>query len=122
MIGHLSLGVADLARAKTFHDAALGALGYTRVWANDRGVGYGLSGGDDGLALFARAGASPPGAGFHVAFVAGSREAVARFHAAALAAGGTCGGPPGPRPQYSPTYYAAFVVDPDGYKLEAVHK
>jgi catechol 2,3-dioxygenase-like lactoylglutathione lyase family enzyme len=122
MIGHLSFGVADLPRATRFYDAALSALGYARVWTSDHGVGYGIEGGDDRLALFPRADALAPRAGFHLAFDASSREAVDRFHAAAIAAGGTDDGAPGPRPQYSPSYYAAFVIDPDGYKLEAVHQ
>ena len=122
MIGHLSFGVTDLPRATRFYDTALSALGYARVWTSDHGVGYGIEGGDDRLALFPRADALAAGAGFHLAFDAPSREAVDRFHAAAMAAGGTDDGAPGPRPQYSPTYYAAFVIDPDGYKLEAVHQ
>ncbi len=120
MLSHLSFGVADLARAARFYDAALGGLGYVRVWTNDKGVGYGLPGGPDKLALFPSEAAVAPGEGFHLAFVAESHEAVRRFHAAALAAGGADAGPPGLRPRYSPTYFAAFVVDPDGYKLEAV--
>jgi len=64
---------------------------------------------------------TPPGPGFHLAFRAPSRAAVDRFHAAALAAGGASDGAPGPRPDYGPTYYAAFVIDPDGHKLEAVY-
>jgi catechol 2,3-dioxygenase-like lactoylglutathione lyase family enzyme len=119
MLGHLSFGVTDLARSTAFYDAALTALGYPRVWTSDHGVGYGVAGGE-GLALFPRPNALAPADGFHLAFKAPSREAVDRFHAAAVAAGGTDDGPPGPRPQYSPTYYAAFVVDPDGYRLEAV--
>jgi catechol 2,3-dioxygenase-like lactoylglutathione lyase family enzyme len=63
-----------------------------------------------------------PGPGFHLAFDAASRASVDRFHAAALAAGGTDEGGPGPRPHYGATYYAAFVRDPDGHKLEAVHQ
>ena len=122
MIGHLSFGVADLARAARFYDAALAALGFVRVWTNPDGVGYGLPGGGDKLALFARTGAAAPGAGFHLAFDATSPEAGDRFHAAAIAAGGTDDGAPGLRPHYGSTYYAAFVVDPDGYKLEAVHQ
>ena len=120
MLSHLSFGVADLARATAFYDAALAPLGYARVWTNAHGVGYGAPGGNDKLAIFPRADALAPGAGFHVAFDAPSHAAVDGFHAAAIAGGGTDDGAPGLRPRYSPTYYAAFVVDPDGYKLEAV--
>ena len=122
MLGHLSFGVADLARATAFYDAALGALGFRRVWTSENGVGYGLEAGKDKLALFPRAKTTPPGPGFHLAFDAASPDEVGRFHAAALAAGGTCNGPPGLRPHYGPAYYAAFVIDPDGHRLEAVHQ
>ena len=123
MLSHLSFGVADLARAAAFYDGALAALGYVRVWSNEDGVGYGERGGNDRLALFVQAGrVTPPGAGFHLAFAAPSRAAVDAFHAAALRLGGHDRGAPGARPHYSPTYYAAFVTDPDGHKLEAVHQ
>lgn len=123
LLGHLSFGVDDLSRATKFYDAVMAPLEFVRVWQNTRGVGYGSLGGQDKLALFARPGeARAPGAGFHLAFDAPSQSAVDTFHAAALAAGGTDAGAPGLRPHYSATYYAAFVIDPDGYKLEAVHK
>jgi catechol 2,3-dioxygenase-like lactoylglutathione lyase family enzyme len=123
VLGHISFGVSDLIRAIAFYDPVMAALGYARVWADDRAVGYGLAGGNDKLSLKLQPGpVVPPGSGFHLAFHAGSREAVDRFHAAALASGGTDRGAPGPRPHYSPTYYAAFVLDPDGHKLEAVHQ
>jgi catechol 2,3-dioxygenase-like lactoylglutathione lyase family enzyme len=122
LIGHLSFGVRDLARAAAFYDAALGALGFRRVWDSEKGVGYGLEEGKDKLALIPREDAAPPAASFHLAFDAASRDAVDRFHAAALAAGGTCNGPAGFRPRYGAAYYAAFVIDPDGHRLEAVHQ
>jgi len=122
MLGHLSFGVSDLARSTRFYDAVMAALGFRRVWTKASGVGYGLEPDKDKLALFARAEASPPGPGFHLAFDAADRQAVDRFHAAALASGGTCDGPPGLRPQYGERYYAAFVIDPDGYRLEAAHQ
>ena len=120
MLSHLSFGVADLDRATAFYEAALAPLGYVCVWRNARGVGFGEAGGEDRLALFARGGeARSPGAGFHLCFAAPSRGAVDAFHAAALAAGATDAGAPGLRPHYGADYYAAFVVDPDGHKLEA---
>ena len=123
MLGHLSFGVNNLARAADFYDRILAPLGYVRVWSHDKGAGFGPKGGGDKLALFPKPGhAVAPGPGFHLAFEAPSREAVDAFHAAAIQAGGTDCGAPGPRPQYSPTYYAAFVLDLDGYKLEAVHQ
>ncbi len=120
MLSHLSLGVADLDRATAFYTAVLAPLGYVRVWQNPRGSGFGAPGGEDRLALFGRgAEARAPGAGFHLCFAARNRDAVDAFHAAALAAGGTDAGAPGLRPHYGADYYAAFVVDPDGHKLEA---
>ena len=122
MIGPLSFGVRDLDRSTPFYDAVTAALGYRRVWTSPNGVGYGLEPNMDKLALLPRAAAAPPGPGFHLAFDAPDRAAVDAFHAAALACGGTCDGPPGLRPHYGETYYAAFVIDPDGYRLEAVHQ
>jgi catechol 2,3-dioxygenase-like lactoylglutathione lyase family enzyme len=120
MLGHLSFGVSDLEREITFYDAALAPLGLTRVWRNSYAAGYGLPGHGDLLALKRRPSAVPPGPGFHLAFNAPSHAAVDAFHSAALAAGGTDNGAPGLRPHYGPTYYAAFVIDPEGYPLEAV--
>ena len=123
MLGHISFGVDDLDRSTAFYDAVLAPLGCVRVWTSSDAAGYGAPGGGDRLALFARPGAArAPGPGFHLAFDAPSRQAVDRFHAAALAAGGSDQGAPGLRPHYSATYYAAFVCDPDGHKLEAVHQ
>lgn len=122
MLGHLSFGVSDLARAAKFYDDILAPLGYVRVWTNSNGVGFGKEGGGDKLALFPKPRVIAPGPGFHLAFDAPSREAVDAFHAAALNAGGTDCGKPGPRHHYGGTYYAAYVMDLDGYKLEAVHQ
>jgi catechol 2,3-dioxygenase-like lactoylglutathione lyase family enzyme len=121
MLGHLSFGVFDMVRAIAFYDAALAPLGLTRVWTNSKGVGYGPPGRGDILALKRQAVAvTPPGPGFHLAFNASTRAAVDAFHAEAVRAGGTDNGLPGLRLHYGPTYYAAFVIDPDGYRLEAV--
>ncbi|HEY4941590.1 MAG TPA: VOC family protein [Rhizomicrobium sp.] len=123
MLSHLSFGVEDLDRATAFYEAALAPLGCVCVWRNARASGFGEPGGNDRLALFARPGtARAPGAGFHLSFIAPSRAAVDAFHAAALKAGGSDAGAPGLRAHYSPTYYAAFAIDPDGHKLEAVHQ
>lgn len=123
MLGHISFGVSDLERSGRFYDAALGALGYARVYTGAHAVGYGTEDGaqDQLLLILQLQGATPPGAGFHLAFAAPSRGAVDRFHVAALAHGGVDLGAPGLRPHYGPEYYAAFVLDPDGYKLEAKH-
>ena len=123
---HLSLGVADLARAATFYDAALSALGHVRLAQNARSVCYGPPGyaGEAPFAIIAHGpDARAPGAGFHLAFRAPDRAAVDAFHAAALAAGARDLGAPGLRPMYHPNYYGAFVLDLDGNNLEAVcHK
>jgi catechol 2,3-dioxygenase-like lactoylglutathione lyase family enzyme len=123
MLGHLSFGVNDLDRAAAFYDRILAPLGFVRVWTTPKGVGFGKEGGGDKLALFAKPQqAVAPGPGFHLAFNAPNRQAVNAFHAAAVRAGGTDCGAPGLRPHYGITYYAAFVIDLDGYKLEAVHQ
>src|SRR5215813_11911665 len=111
MLGHLSFGVSDLERAMAFYDAALAPLGLTRVWTKPNAVGYGLSGGADILALKQQS--TPvraPGPGFHLAFNASTRAAVDAFHCEALRVGGADNGPPGVRPHYGPSYYAAFVI------------
>ncbi len=121
MLHHLSFGVSDLVRSGAFYDATLAALGYVRVWTDATAIGYGVVNGEDKFAIKLHSnGVVAPGPGFHVAFAAPSREAVARFHAAALQWGGQDNGAPGLRPHYGENYYAAFVVDPDGYRIEAV--
>lgn len=123
MLHHISLAVADLARAGAFYDATLAALGYGRIWTAETAIGYGPPGGGDKLALKLRPDRPTPApSGFHLAFAAPDRAAVAAFHAAALAHGGRDKGPPGLRPHFGPDYYAAFALDPDGYWLEAVCK
>ncbi len=99
------------------------ALGYARVFTGPGSVGYGLPGTEnDRLRLFLTPDpVTPPGPGFHLAFLAPNRDTVDRFHEAALKFGGVDQGTPGLRPHYGPGYYAAFVLDPDGYKLEAKH-
>lgn len=121
MLHHLSLPVADLARARAVYDPALAALGYGCVFADATFVGYGETGGDDQFALALRQPALAAGPGFHLAFRAPSRGAVDLFHAAALQGGARDNGAPGLRPAYSPTYYAAFIIDADGHRIEAVH-
>ena len=121
MLGHLSFGVSDLDRAIAFYDAALGPLGLTRVWTNPNAAGYGPPGRGDILALKKQSSpVTAPGPGFHLAFNALTHAAVDAFHSEALRAGGTDNGRPGLRLHYTPTYYAAFVIDPDGYPIEAV--
>jgi catechol 2,3-dioxygenase-like lactoylglutathione lyase family enzyme len=121
MIDHLSLGVSDLALSGAFYDAALAPLGYVRLFGNERGIGYGAPGArDEAFAVLAVAKPQPRVEGCHVAFRAPNREAVGAFHAIALRNGAVDEGEPGLRPSYGPSYYAAFVRDPDGHRLEAV--
>lgn len=121
MIHHLSFAVADLVRSAAFYDAALAALGYRRVWEDKTFIGYGVNEGEDTFALKLRPQIiGVPGDGFHVAFSAPSRDAVLRFHDAALANGGADNGGAGLHPEYGSDYFAAFVLDPDGYRVEAV--
>jgi len=120
MLHHISLPTSDLQRSGAFYDAALGALGYRRVFEDDTAIGYGICDGEDKLCLKLRAPARAPGPGFHLAFAAPSRSAVDAFHAEALALGGADNGAPGLRPDYGQHYYAAFLIDPDGHAIEAV--
>jgi catechol 2,3-dioxygenase-like lactoylglutathione lyase family enzyme len=120
MFDHISLGVRDIARSRRFYDAALAPLGLSALSVGDDSLGYGK----DAVALWLSASASPvaadPRSGLHFCFKAPSRAAVGEFHRAGLAAGGRDNGAPGLRADYGPTYYAAYVVDPDGYRLEAL--
>ena len=123
MYDHLSVGVSDLARSVAFYDAALAPLGHHRMFRTGRAAGWGPEGfeGEAPFAVIALGdGAAAPEPGLHLAFAATRRAQVDAFHAAALAAGGVDDGPPGIRERYDPGYYAAFVIDPDGHRLEAV--
>ena len=121
MFDHVSIGVRDTAAAKPFYDAALAPLGYSCLSESEGSLGYG--GGAVGLWLssVARPVPADPESGLHLCFAAPSRAGVDAFHAAALKAGGADNGAPGIRADYGPDYYAAFVIDPDGYRLEAYH-
>jgi len=123
VLHHVSIPVSNLERSAGFYDPVLGALGYVRAWSAGHEIGYGVDVTGDQFAIkFRGSSLSVPGAGFHIAFAARTREAVAAFHQQALQHGGRDDGAPGLRPQYAPDYYAAFVIDPDGYRIEAVHR
>lgn len=122
MLHHISFAVSDLQRSASFYGATLAALGYVQVWEDKTAVGYGCAAGEDKFAIkLSKADVVAPAAGFHLAFAASSREAVAAFHTAAIKHGGRDNGAPGLRPQYGKNYFAAFVIDPDGYRVEAVN-
>lgn len=119
MISHVSIGVSDVAKAGRFYDAALGALGYKRLHDSAEAIFYGVDSPEFGLLKTAKPVPADPASGLHFCFGANQRSEVDSFHAAALKAGGTDNGKPGLRPDYGDKYYAAFVVDPDGYRIEA---
>jgi len=122
MLDHVSLGVSDLERSRRFYDGVLRPLGLVRtVDFEKRGSDYGAMAAQWGVELtITKERRASPAAGMHLCFRAPDRASVQAFHAAALALGGVDDGPPGERPQYHPDYYAAFVVDPDGHRIEAV--
>ena len=116
MLDHVGLPVSDRERSKRFYAEALSPLGYELVMEHHiSGVGFGESGKPG---FWIREGV--PGNAVHVAFAARDRAAVDAFHEAAIAAGGRDNGRPGLRPEYHPTYYGAFVLDPDDNNIEAV--
>ncbi|HKN29491.1 MAG TPA: VOC family protein [Roseiarcus sp.] len=121
MFDHISIGVRDIARSKAFYDRTLEPIGYKRLSDGEDSLGYGK----ETVGLWIGVTNSPvpddPNSGLHVCFAAPDRESVAKFHAAALAAGGRDNGKPGIRADYGGDYFAAYVVDPDGYRLEALH-
>lgn len=119
MYDHIGLRVQSVAASTRFYAAALGALGHVVASQDHSGAGIGPRGAP-ALWLYQSDQGSTPGAGAHIAFRAGDRAAVDRFHQSGLAAGGKDNGGPALRTDYSPTYYAAFLIDPDGNNVEAV--
>ncbi len=120
VIDHITIGVSDLARSRDFYRHVLTPLGFSEIGMWREGaheVEFGLEEASD-FAISTAYGTESPS---HVAFAADRREQVDEFYAAALAAGGRDNGPPGLRPEYSGDYYGAFVLDPDGHNIEAVH-
>jgi catechol 2,3-dioxygenase-like lactoylglutathione lyase family enzyme len=119
MIDHVSIGVRDVAKTKRFYDAALKPLGYKCLSESAGSLGYGA----DTVVLWISGTEHPVPAdmksGLHFCFTAPTPRSVDAFHAAAVSTGGRDNGKPGLRADYGPGYYAAFVIDPDGYRLEA---
>ncbi len=118
MIDHVTLQVSDLAKSRLFYEKAFAALGH-RLAFGEAGIFWAFDI-DDGLFEIMQAKSTSPLTGVHVALRVRSRADVDGFYRAALAAGGRDNGVPGPRPQYAPNYYACFVLDPDGYNIEAM--
>ena len=117
MYDHIGFKTADLDASVRFYEAALSPLGHVLDSRDRSSAGLGPKGAP-ALWLYASTGA--PGAAVHVGFRANDRGAVDAFHAAGIAAGGRDNGAPGLRADYGPTYYAAFLIDPDGNNVEAV--
>ena len=115
MLDHIGLAVSDIAKSKTFFQAALAPLGYSVKM--DFGEAIGLGQDRPGGIWIAK---GPVSAKMHIAFTAANRATVKAFYDAAIAAGGKDNGGPGLRPQYHPNYYCAFVYDFDGNNIEAV--
>jgi catechol 2,3-dioxygenase-like lactoylglutathione lyase family enzyme len=119
MISHVSVGVRDIAKAGRFYDAAFEPLGYKRLFDSAEALGYGADGPAFWVLKVERPVPADAASGLHFCLDAKSRAAVDRFHAAALKTGGKDNGKPGIRKDYGEKYYAAFVIDPEGYRLEA---
>jgi catechol 2,3-dioxygenase-like lactoylglutathione lyase family enzyme len=119
-ISHVSIGVNDVPRAKAFYDPLMKLVGLRVRQANEESVDYGHDSLVFSLETPVDKRAATPGNGVHIAFSAPDRATVDAFYREAMKLGATDAGPPGLRPEYGPTYYGAFVLDPDGNKIEAV--
>ena len=117
MYDHIGLKVGDLDASVRFYTAALAPLGFVLCSRDASGAGFGPKG-EPALWLYSHNGPAPAGA--HVAFRAPDHAAIKKFHADGLKAGGRDNGAAGPRADYSPSYFAAFLIDPDGNNVEAV--
>jgi catechol 2,3-dioxygenase-like lactoylglutathione lyase family enzyme len=120
MIDHVSVAVRDLEQAGRFYAAVLGAIGYERLEVRPHTVGFGKKYPELWINLRAAMAPITADSGAHVGLRVRSTDLVDAFHAAALAGGGTSDGAPGLRPQHGDGYYAAFIRDPDGNRIEAV--
>jgi catechol 2,3-dioxygenase-like lactoylglutathione lyase family enzyme len=121
IMSHVSIGTSDMARAVAFYDAVLQVLGCRKLFEYPFAVAYGKQFPEFWVQKPVDGQPASVGNGTHFCFIAESKAAVHAFHEAALAAGATDDGPPGPRPEYSQGYYGAFARDPDGHKIEAAY-
>lgn len=119
MIDHLSIGVRSIQAARRFYDAVLSPLGYRLLQEYPTSLGYGDSHAELWLLEAERPVPADEKSGLHLCIGAPDRKSVDAFYQAALKTGGTDNGKPGLRADYGPDYYAAFAIDPDGYRLEA---
>jgi catechol 2,3-dioxygenase-like lactoylglutathione lyase family enzyme len=120
MIDHVSVGVSDLERAARFYESALATLGLSRLVTRPATIGFGKNYPELWINLRAAMAPVAPESGTHICLRAKSTGEVDAFHAAALSVGGRSDGVPGLRPHDRVRYYAAFVIDPDGNRIEAV--
>jgi catechol 2,3-dioxygenase-like lactoylglutathione lyase family enzyme len=120
MLDHVSVGVSDLERSARFYERTLTPLGLSRLVTRPATVGFGKAYPEFWINLRAELARIAPASGSHICLRAQSTAAVDAFHAAALDAGGASDGAPGLRPHDRVRYYAAFIVDPDGNRIEAV--
>ena len=123
MLDHVSIPVTDIDRSAAFYDAVLATVGYERRKQRAGAIGYGPPSRPAPVFwILAKEekGSAAPGVGLHISFQAPDRASVEAFHSVALSRGGRDAGAPGERPQYTRPFYGAFVLDPDGYKIEAV--
>jgi catechol 2,3-dioxygenase-like lactoylglutathione lyase family enzyme len=119
VIDHVGFEVRDLSRSARFYDAVFRAIGGRRIHGSEHAVAYGWNGPELWIVVRGR----PPGPGYgHVALSANGKVAVDAAYRAGLDAGGGGDGPPGPRPQYGRSYYAAYLLDPDGLRVEIVSR
>ena len=126
MIDHVSLNVKDLQKSHDFYLETLKPLGYTLIHSIETVASWnagitGCSFGENSEVRLWLSGEGEP-TKIHLAFRAESEKMVREFHEAGLLAGGKCNGAPGPRPQYGPNYFGAFILDPDGNNVEAVYR
>jgi catechol 2,3-dioxygenase-like lactoylglutathione lyase family enzyme len=119
MIDHISIGVRDMTKAKRFYDAALKPLGYQCLSEGEGSLGYGREAVAFWISVVDHPVQPDMQSGLHFCFIAPNPKSVDAFYTAALAAGGRDNGNAGLRPDYGPSYYAAFVIDPEGYRIEA---
>jgi catechol 2,3-dioxygenase-like lactoylglutathione lyase family enzyme len=121
IMSHVSIGTNDFDRACAFYDKALAALGCRRILEHPGAVAYGKLYPEFWVQTPIDGKPASIGNGTHIGFAAPAKEAVHAFYEAALAAGATSDGAPGPRPDYGEPYYGCFLRDPDGHKIEAAY-
>ena len=121
IVSHVSLGTNDFERARAFYETVLATLGIRKLMEFPGAAAFGKAYPEFWVQVPIDGNPATVGNGTHMAFIASDKAAIHAFHQAALAAGAQDDGAPGPRPDYGPAYYGAFVRDPDGHKIEAMY-